>query len=168
MKPGELLDSLIDTLNRPWNARATGAIMAAMGVQQAARIVATLAAPEAVADYVHTVMRGEQTLSRWRFYCTQIGGLVPLFFMLAAHYLTDSGGGWWTVGAQLAWIVLWIAYGQPWLFVTMDEQQLDMRAQALSALCATCSPTQEQLNAASERMGLGRWTTHNPHDDEQI
>ena len=113
-------------------------------------------------------MKGEQQLARWRSVFTAGGGLMPWVFLTAGQYLFAFNNPWWIVGAQLAWLTLWTFVGIPWLFCTLDEHQLELRANALAALCEATDPppTQAQLNAACARMGLGQWHTHNPHDDD--
>ena len=166
MKPAALWDRLLELTSGPFDRRQTFAVGASYGLTQCARIVATLAPAEAVENYVHTVMQRERALTRWRLGFTTVGGLMPTLFMSAGWFLFSNG--WLVLCAQLAWITLWVFVGLPWLFCTMDEHQLEIRAEALTAMCQTTSPTKEQLNEASARLGLGIWTDHDPRekDDE--
>lgn len=166
MKPAALFDRLLDLVAAPYMRRQALAIGANHGLLQAARIVGTLAPADAVQTYVHTVMKGEQQLARWRLAYTTGGGIMPMLFWLAGLYLADFHNPWLIVGAQLVWITLWTFVGTPWLFCTLDEHQLELRAGALSVMCGATDATQAQLNAASARLDLGQWHAHNPHDDD--
>jgi hypothetical protein len=56
----------------------------------------------------------------------------------------------------------------PWLFFTIDEHQLELRAKALTAMCEQCNATQDQLNRAARRLDLGEWLAPpNLHDDDK-
>ena len=152
MKPAALLARLLELACSPYERRHIFAMGASHGLLHAARIVATLAPADAVQTYVHTVMKGERNLERWKLAFTTGGGLMPTLFMAAGWYLCAFSNPWWIVGAQLAWLVVWGFIGLPWLFCTLDEHQLELRANALTALCQTTNATQEQLNRAARRL----------------
>jgi tellurite resistance protein TehA-like permease len=154
MKPGALFDWLYDRIGNPYDARWTAAHCASMGVTQAARVVGMLAPAEAVQDYVHTVMRGERALEWWKQGFSAVGSLMPMIFMIAGQYLNGSIG-WWIFAAQCVWLFLWTFVGLPWLFYTITAQQLELRANALTAMCERSNATQEQLNRAAQRLDMG-------------
>lgn len=160
MKPAAWWNWLLDHTNGPYERRMTFAVGASHGLMQCARIVSTIAPAAAVENYVHTVMQGERQLERWKLAFTAGGGLMPTLFMVAGWYLS-MWNPWWIVGAQLAWLTLWTFVGLPWLFCTLDEQQLELRATALTAMCQTTDATQEQINRAARRLGMEQY----PHDD---
>ena len=159
MKPAAWWNWLLDHTNGPYERRMTFAVGASHGLMQCARIVSTIAPAAAVENYVHTVMQGERQLERWKLAFTAGGGLMPLVFSWAGGLL----GVQWpvTVAAQCAWLTLWTFVGLPWLFCTLDEQQLELRATALTAMCQTTDASQEQINRAARRLGLEQY----PHDD---
>jgi hypothetical protein len=148
-----LLDRLYDRLYGRGLARAAGAMGAAIGVTEAARVLATFAPPQAVADYVHTCMAGERNLKRWNMAFTVGGCFMPTVFLYAGRLL--DMGGWWLVNAETAWLLLWVWFGIPWLDITMRMQHLELLGDAFTRMVQqTPQPTQEQLNAAAAMLGV--------------
>jgi hypothetical protein len=149
MKRAALLGRLADLVATPYDRRWSFAITACYGLTQCARIVSTLAPAGAIEDYIHTVMHGERALARWKLAYTTGGGYMPTLFMLAGWYLFEFHNPWWIVGAQVVWFLLWGFIGLPWLYCTLDEQKLVLQANALTAMCQTTDPSQEQLDTAA-------------------
>lgn len=153
MSPMRAVDRVMDWVYRPWLTRATLACLAGQSVIQAARLVAMLAPADAVAEYVHTCRDGERALRRWHIGIAAGGGFMPTIFLYAGRWVGMDGQ--LILWSELAWLTLWLWVGAGWLQATVDEQRAHLFADALTAMVGrTEAPTQAQLNAAREKLGI--------------
>jgi hypothetical protein len=133
------IDRVMGAIYGPWIMRSAMASSATAGVTHVARIIAVLAPPAAVAQYVHTCMQGERTLRRWHVALAAGGGFMPTIFLYAGRWVGMSSQA--TVWAELAWLALWIWIGTGWLQATVDIQRMELVSGALTALCAQTDAT---------------------------
>lgn len=156
MKWPAWLDRTLDGFQlvyRPWIRRFAMVHMSEITVVNAARLVASLAPAEPVQDYIAACTDGIRQYERWTYRITAIGGCVP-GFMWAAGIALHLPYAWGIVYAQLAWFVLWLVFGEPYMRLSLEAQRVDVHAAALAELAQHVDPTQEQLNAAAVRLGL--------------
>lgn len=154
------LDWLFDLAFSPWEKRSVRAWATDAAVRHAARIVACVAPPDAVAAYVDTAARIDRDYELWRNVLNGIGATVP-GFMLAAAWLLDLRSSWAVVGAQLAWLFLWCGWGNLYLRMSLDISRAEQMVNASLDLARASNATQEQLNAAAQAIGLPEWITGN-------